>query len=187
MGKTVLLLMDLQQGILDRVEAKSEYLEQINKARNSARAANVQIIYVTICFRLGHPETSHRNMSMARVASLGGFVEGDATIAISPTVAPLQSDILVTKRRVSAFTGSDLEVVLRGLEAETLVLAGVATSGVVLSTVRQASDLDYRLTVLHDLCLDPDPEVHRVLVEKVFPRQTEITSLDEWVVRLDNK
>ncbi|KAL2815043.1 Isochorismatase-like protein [Aspergillus cavernicola] len=184
MGATVLLLMDLQEGILDRLEAKSEYLERINEARNAARAADVKIIYVTICFRPGHPETSHRNVSFAR---LEGFVEGDAAIAIPPTIAPLESDIVVTKRRVSAFAGSDLDVVLRSLEAETLVLAGVATSGVVLSTLRQAADLDYRLTVLQDLCMDLDPEIHRVLVDKVFPKQAQVASVDQWVASLGSK
>ena len=55
--------------------------------------------------------------------------------------------------------------------ADSLVLTGIATSGVVLSTLRQAADLDYGLTVLVDACADADPEVHRVLTEKVFPRQ----------------
>jgi nicotinamidase-related amidase len=64
------------------------------------------------------------------------------------------------------------------------VLAGVATSGVVLSTVRQAADLDYRLTVLADGCLDADPEVHRVLVEKIFPRQAEVTTVADWMANL---
>jgi nicotinamidase-related amidase len=81
---------------------------------------------------------------------------------------------------VSAFAGSDLDVVLRGLGAGTLVLAGIATSGVVLSTLRQAADLDYRLIVLADACLDADPEVHRVLTEKVFPRQAEVSTVAQW-------
>jgi nicotinamidase-related amidase len=89
----------------------------------------------------------------------------------------------VTKRRVSAFTGSDLAVVLRALGAGTLVLAGIATSGVVLSTVREAADLDFRLTVLSDGCLDADPEVHRVLTEKVFPRQADVCTIAEWTAR----
>jgi nicotinamidase-related amidase len=90
---------------------------------------------------------------------------------------------VVTKRRVSAFTGSDLEVLLRGLGAGTLVLTGIATSGVVLSTLRQAADLDYRLIVLEDACLDADPEVHQVLTQKVFPRQADVTTVAEWAAR----
>ncbi len=90
----------------------------------------------------------------------------------------------MTKRRVSAFTGSDLEVLLRGLGAGTLVLAGIATSGVVLSTLRQAADMDYRLIVLEDACLDADPEVHRVLTQKVFPRQADVTTVAAWATEL---
>ncbi|MEU1950129.1 isochorismatase family protein, partial [Streptomyces sp. NPDC020125] len=84
------------------------------------------------------------------------------------------------KKRVSAFAGSDLEMVLRARGITRLVLSGIATSGVVLSTLRQAADLDYRLTVLADGCADPDEEVHRVLTEKVFPRQAEVTTVEEW-------
>jgi nicotinamidase-related amidase len=82
---------------------------------------------------------------------------------------------------VSAFTGSDLEVVLRGGDVRHLVLAGISTSGVVHSTLREAADKDYRLTALSDLCADPDPEVHRVLLEKIFPRQAQVVTSAQWL------
>jgi nicotinamidase-related amidase len=53
-----------------------------------------------------------------------------------------------------------------------------------MSTLRQAADLDYRLTVLADGCLDADPEVHRVLLEKFFPRQAEVTTIAAWTAGL---
>ena len=68
--------------------------------------------------------------------------------------------------------------------ADHLVLAGIATSGVVLSTLRQAADLDYRLTVRAGGCLDADPEVHQVLLGKLFPRQAEVASVAEWAASL---
>jgi nicotinamidase-related amidase len=89
-------------------------------------------------------------------------------------------EVVVTKKRVSAFAGSDLELVLRAHEVTDLVLAGIATSGVVLSTVREAADRDYAITVLADLCLDGDDEVHRVLTEKVFPRQADVINSSDW-------
>jgi len=64
------------------------------------------------------------------------------------------------------------------------VLGGISTSGVVLSTVRQAADLDYRLTVLADACGDWDMEVHRVLTEKVFPRQAVVNTVADWTETL---
>jgi len=87
---------------------------------------------------------------------------------------------VVTKRRASAFAGSDLDLVLRTLDIDHLVLTGIATSGVVLFTVCQAADLDLGLTVLSDGCLDPDPEVHRLLTEKLFPRQADVLTIEEW-------
>jgi nicotinamidase-related amidase len=111
-------------------------------------------------------------------------VEGDASVQIPSSIAPLEGDILVTKRRVSAFSGSDLEIVLRSLSIDSLVLMGLSTSGAVLSTVRQAADLDYSLTILGDLCWDPKAEVHKVLLEQVFPRQARVVGADEWVEEL---
>jgi len=61
-----------------------------------------------------------------------------------------------------------------------MVLAGIATSGVVLSTLREAADKDYRITVLSDGCADADEEVHRVLTTKVFLRQADVMTVDEW-------
>jgi nicotinamidase-related amidase len=103
------------------------------------------------------------------------------TTQVVADLEPLSTEIVVVKRRVSAFTGSDLEVVLRAADVDHLVLAGIATSGVVLSTLREAADRDFRLTVLHDACADRDDEVHRVLTEKVFPRQADVVTVDEWV------
>jgi nicotinamidase-related amidase len=88
---------------------------------------------------------------------------------------------------VSAFSGSDLDVLLRANNIDSLVLCGIATSGVVLSTIRQAADLDYTLTVLSDACLDADPEVHNVLMTKVFVRQATVLTVEEWTSQLASK
>ena len=87
----------------------------------------------------------------------------------------------MTKLRVSAFAGSDLEVILRSRMIDTLILTGIATSGVVLSTLLEAADKDYGIVVLSDACLlDAAPEVHRVLIEKLFPRRADVLTVDEW-------
>ncbi|GHO87502.1 hypothetical protein KSZ_55080 [Dictyobacter formicarum] len=91
-----------------------------------------------------------------------------------------QRILLSTKCRVSAFSGSDLEMVLRAQDITHLVLCGIATSGVVLSTLREAADKDYQLTVLADCCIDSDEEVQRVLLSKVFPRQVDVLQAEIW-------
>jgi nicotinamidase-related amidase len=150
----------------------------------AARRAGVPVIYVRVAFREGLPEISRRNRTFSALAERGGFGENDPATKIHAGVAPAAGDIVVVKKRVSAFAGSDLKIVLRSLDADSLVLTGIATSGVVLSTLRQAADLDYELVVLRDGCADADPEVHRVLLEKVFPRQASVLSTDEWIAAL---
>lgn len=187
MDKTALLVMDVQRGIVGRFGDDRQYLQRLNAATEAARQAAIPVIYVVIGFRSGHPEISPRNKTFAAIMESGGFAHDDPATEIHPLVAPQPGDIVVTKRRVSAFTGSDLEVVLRGREVSKLVLTGIATSGVVLSTLRQAADLDYQLAVLSDGCLDADPEVHRVLTEKIFPRQAAVLTVADWSAAPPNR
>jgi nicotinamidase-related amidase len=178
MANTVLLVMDVQNTIVSRVE-DTLYLPRLAQAVKAARDNGTRVIHVVVGFRAGHPERNERNKIFAALPP-NVFTEDDPGAAIHPDLTPLPGETVVTKRRVGAFAGSDLELVLRAGDVDHLVLTGIATSGVVLSTLRQAADLDYRLTVLSDGCYDPDAEVHRVLVEKVFPRQAEVTTIDNW-------
>jgi nicotinamidase-related amidase len=140
---------------------------------------------VVVKFRHGYPEVSPNNKIFSTIKS-GAFplVENDPQTNVADALAPQAGDIVVTKRRVGAFSGSDLEVVLRSQGITHLVLAGISTSGVVLSTLRLAADMDYQVTVLSDCCLDRDEEVQRVLMEKVFPMQAEVITVDQWELRL---
>ena len=180
-GTQALLVMDMQQGIVDRYgEHDPGLLDRLAAALAAARAAAIPVIYVRIAFRPGYPEVSSDNRTFAALAQAAGYGMDDPGTQIPAVIAPRPDDVVVIKKRVSAFTGSDLEVVLRAKRIDTLVLTGIATSGVVLSTLREAADRDYRLVVLADGCADNDPEVHRVLVDKVFPRQAEISTVEEW-------
>jgi nicotinamidase-related amidase len=184
MTATALLIMDVQEGVVERVAPDQGYLARLAAAVSAARGAGIMVIYVTVAFRPGYPEISPRNKSFAAIAGTGRYIEGDPACRVPPAIAPAPGEAIVTKRRVSAFSGSDLDVLLRAGGTGHLVLAGIATSGVVLSTLRQAADLDYRLTVLADGCLDSDPDVHQVLMEKVFPRQAEVTGIAGWTASL---
>lgn len=109
--------------------------------------------------------------------------EGSAS-EVHPALGPLENDIVVTKHRVNAFLGTDLEMILLAQGIESLVLLGIASSGVVLSTLVHASDADYQLTVLRDCCADQDPEVHACLMEKVFPRRATVLDAEEFLAGL---
>ncbi|MDP9076866.1 MAG: cysteine hydrolase [Bacteroidota bacterium] len=177
---TALLIMDMQVGILGMFPDAAALISNVAKAIANARDKKIPVIYVTVGFRQGSPEISMNNKGFAAHKERFANTDMAEFTRVHPDLAPAQGEVSVMKRRVSAFTGSDLEVVLRSFNIQHMVLTGVATSGVVLSTVREASDKDYCITVLTDCCGDGDEEVHRVLTTKVFPRQAEVIALDEW-------
>ena len=177
---TALLVMDVQEATVRRLKDSTPLITALNKAIQAARNCKMPVIYVVVGFRKGYPEVSPSNKSFSTIKSGVMNFDTEEATKVHGSIAPSPGDIIITKKRVSAFTGSDLEVVLRSLEIKHLVLSGVATSGVVLSTLREAADKDYVITVLSDCCADMDDEVHRVLTTKVFPRQAEVISSERW-------
>lgn len=178
--RSALLVMDVQAGIIDRLPDPTAYVARVTDAVRAARSHAVPVIYVVVGFRAGMPEVSVNNQGFSIVKQQ----RPPHLIDPRPAITPEESELVVTKRRVSAFSGSDLEVVLRAGDINHLVLCGLATSGVVLSTVREAADKDYRLTVLADLCADVDAEVHSLLIGKVFPKQARVVDAADWIASL---
>ena len=177
---TALLVMDMQVAILGMLPDPATILGNVAKAIANARDKKIPVIYVVVGFRPGAPEINMNNKGFAASKERFAGVSSDEFIKIHPDVSPQAGEVTVIKRRVSAFTGSDLEVVLRAQGIQHIVLTGIATSGVVLSTTREAADKDYRITILADCCADGDEEVHRVLTTKVFPRQADVIALEDW-------
>jgi nicotinamidase-related amidase len=181
---TAVLAMDCQAGIVS-IYAKppEEFLQRSASVLQAARRAGMPVIHVQVGFRPGLPEVSPRNKLFAAVKSSSRhqeLFEGPAG-AIHPALGPQPEDILVTKHRVGAFTGTDLEMILRAQDIGTLVLFGTATSGVVLSTLLHASDADYRIVVIADCCADLDEELHATLLGKLFPKRAEVITAGDFV------
>src|ERR1700730_10690671 len=148
-SRPVLLLMDFLHGIVERLGSQS-VIAAADRAAKAARAAGIPVMFVRVAFRPGYPEVAESNASFSAVAARAGdaFTQDHPATQVHASLTPLDGEPVILKRRVSAFPGSDLDVLLRGAGADALILAGISTSGVVLSTLRQAADLDYRLTVL---------------------------------------
>ena len=117
----------------------------------------------------------------------GRLREGTSGAEIHDRVSPQPGDIVVTKRRVGAFSSTELETILRAKNINTLVLFGISTSGVVLSTIRWAADMDYSLVVIADACADRDSEVNRILMDKVFPWQATVVTTREFLYAIGAK
>src|ERR1700723_2744486 len=177
-----LLVMDYQVDTLTKVMTAAQSADAIACVPDliaMARDVGMMVIHVVVAFRPGHPEVSPRNPSFSALKANGMAGVGSEGAAIHPVAAAREGEPIVVKHRISPFVGTDLETLLRANGIDTLVLAGVHTSGVVLSTVRQAGDLDYRLIVVRDCCADPDADLHTMLLDIVIANQAAVVTTAE--------
>jgi nicotinamidase-related amidase len=175
--RTALLVMDYQGGILSRLGTAESLLASAADAIAVVRGRGGQIGYVRVAFEDADYDAVPPH---SRFASVGQDMHSDSpATAVHDSVAPEPGDITVRKTRVGAFSTTDLDQQLRERGITTLILAGISTSGVVLSTVRDAADRDYQVLVLADACADPAPGVHEFLTEKIFPRQARVITSAE--------
>jgi nicotinamidase-related amidase len=175
-ARTALLVMDYQPGIIERLEDGDALVARAQEAIAAARAAGATVGYVRVAFTDEEFDAMPDEAPMARVKQLPReqmHADSPAT-QVDERVAPADGDIVVRKTRVGPFLTTDLDEQLRARGIDTLILAGISTSGVVLSTVRDAHDRDYRLYVLADATADPLADVHAALIEKILPRQAEV-------------
>jgi nicotinamidase-related amidase len=111
---------------------------------------------------------------------------------IHPAITPQAGEPVLTKHRADPFSTTNeerardwrmMDELFKRQGIETLALMGIQTSGCVLSTIRWASGASthYQLIVLSDCCADRDDEVHRVLMEKMFPRQASVVTAKEFI------
>jgi nicotinamidase-related amidase len=180
-ARAALLVMDYQNGIVDMLGEPDDLLSRAEDAIATVRRAGGHVGYVRVAFDDAHlaaiPPTSRMG---ARVRTSPEALHNDSPgTAIHDRVAPVADDIIVRKVRVGAFSTTNLDGQLRERGVDTLILAGIGTSGVVLSTVRDASDRDYRVVVVSDATADPEPDVHAFLTERIFPRQADVIAVSE--------
>jgi nicotinamidase-related amidase len=178
---TAVLTLDCQVGVVEFVPGSEQIFARASRGVAAARDRKIPAIHVGIGFRPGYPEVPVDHPTFGMVRQSGKFVIGTKSAAFHPSIAPAADEVVIHKHRVSAFAGTDLEMILRAKGITHLVLFGIATSGIVLSTLRQAADLDFHCVVVADCCHDGDEEVHRVLTTKVFSRQATVVTTEEFI------
>ncbi|MET7841095.1 MFS transporter [Streptomyces sp. NPDC005356] len=179
---TALLVMDFQPAILAALpeDEAAALLDRVEKSIAEVRAHGATIAYVRVAFTESDwdavPAT---NKSFALAAQHRVMHHEEPTTAIHQRLAPRDGDIVVRKIRFGGMSTTDLDQQLRDRDITHLVLSGISTSGVVLSTVIDAADRDYQLYVLSDGVADSDADAHKVLLGNVFPSRAHIIDTAE--------
>jgi nicotinamidase-related amidase/predicted MFS family arabinose efflux permease len=179
-AQTALLLMDYQNAMLGSLPDAAPVIAGAQQALAWARKQAIRVVWVRVAFtEEDFARIPAHSKTFGPVAAGRYLLDGSEPAALHEAFEVGADDIQVRKTRFGAFSTTELYGHLRAEGVDTLVVAGISTSGVVLSTLRDAGDQDYRVFVLADATADPDPEVHRVLIEKVFPHQAEILDSGE--------
>lgn len=178
--KTAVLTLDFQKGIFDFAPASETIVPTAAKVIDFGRKKGFTVIHVGLGFSPGHPEISDRESRFLMVKKNNLFVKGSPSGEFHRSLVH-PSDLVIYKQRVGAFSENELHLTLRARHIENLVFFGISTSGIVLSTIRRAFDLDFQNVVIKDACFDPDPEIHRVLTEKIFPGQASVFSAEAFI------
>lgn len=184
--RTALLIADFYAAMMDTIPhaVDREVVTKTAALQRAARDAGVMVCYCATVFRPGYPEIGARNKTFGQRKASGQPAVFDPLAVIHPAVAPAAGEVVVGKHRVNALYGTGLDVALRANDIHNLIILGYATSGVVLSTVRYAADLDYNLFVVEDCCSDSDAEVHDFLTGRIFPRQAEVVQSRDVIAAL---
>ncbi|RAR53377.1 nicotinamidase-related amidase [Paraburkholderia unamae] len=180
-AQTALVVMHYQTDILGLFPSVAPTLLANTRALcDAARAKGVGVYFANLRFSPGYAEVSPLNRNGQGIKRLGLFLD-DGT---APQLNQQADEPLIAAHRASVFFGTGLEARLRARGIDSLILVGIATTGVVLSSVAYASDADFRLYTVKDCCHDPDTVVHEHLFDTAFDTRTTVLSLSDALVLL---
>lgn len=172
--RTALVLIDMQndvvKGRLPLTQEQQQVMDNCARLLKAARQKGIEVFMVKVDRRPDMADNRQTPIlgSEPRPAP-SRMVEGTYGNQIVDELKPEPSDFIISKRRVSAFEGTHLDLMLRSHGIDTLILGGVATNWGVESTARSASDRDYKLLVVSDCCYSFKPDHHNFAVTTIFP------------------
>jgi nicotinamidase-related amidase len=184
--RTAFLTLDIQTALVDfYAKAKEDFVGAVKSLLTCARNLNATVIHVKVGFRPGFPEVSDRNRLFSSLTKNPDYAKMLNTewLNLHPALEARPDEPVIAKSRISAFEGTDLSVLLRSKDIDTLVLFGIITSGVVLSTALEAMDQDYRVLIVGDACADSDPELHACLLDRLLAKRTDVVTTAQVVQR----
>jgi nicotinamidase-related amidase len=158
--------------------ARRGVLERAATAIERARAAGVPVIHVVVGFSPGYADWPASSELFASARDGDRVLLGTWGTQVHDALKPAPDEPVVEKRRVSPFFGTHLDVLLRNLGVNTLLLTGVTTDLVVLSTARDGHDRDYRVEVLEDATATDNQETHDAAL-RLMARTATVTTVEQ--------
>jgi len=168
LARAALLVIDMQHDFVDKTGAVPcdgafAVIPTIKTLIAEAHQAAVPVIFTREEHRAGKVDFGRE------LDGDEGFhcVEGTQGVEIVQELAPEEPDYVIAKRRYSAFFGTDLNVLLKGLGVDTLFLTGAATDVCVYATAIDAHQYDFFVRVIRDCVAGTSRAAHEAALAAI--------------------
>jgi ureidoacrylate peracid hydrolase len=187
---TALMVVDMQNGFCHddgsvnkvglpaaRLQPAIEPCVQLIAA---ARLAGIPVIYTRYMYRPDYTDGGVMVHELIPDLKNGRcLAAGTWDVEVLDELAPVNADYIIDKNRPSAFFATGLEPVLKGLAISDLVVCGVTTNCCVETTVRDASQRDYRTFVVQDAVAEYEDDRHAVALKSMGMLFAKLVSVDD--------
>jgi ureidoacrylate peracid hydrolase len=153
--RTAVIVVDMQhdfiaEGAPMETPAGRAMVPTVVELVNGARGAGATIVFTAHRHRHDGSDMGRFGDLYQAIRERRGLIEGESGSGLYPAFEPEAGDILISKRRYSAFFATDLDLILRERHLDTVVIAGVSSENCCLSTARHAMFLGYKVVFLAD-------------------------------------
>ncbi len=188
-SKTALLILDVQNEFVDpkskvgatgfaKIIEQRQIIPNIAKSQAALRAKGLPVAFVNVAYRADYADAISRSARLKHLMDMNAIVDGTWGTEFPDAIKPLASEIIFSKHAVNPFFNTQLLSWLLRQGVDTVALTGCHTHMVVDSAARYADDAGLVVKVIEDCCASPDPELHRIEIEKILPLFATITSLE---------
>jgi maleamate amidohydrolase len=190
--KAAVLVIDMQNDFLDPnaistlYPSSVEMIPYIRRLLNLAKSKGVTVFYTRGTVNPNGVGESLWRYKMRSHREGKTQIEGTRGWEITAELAPQQNDIVINKRRPSAFFHTDLDVFLRDLGVDTLIICGMSVSGCVRASVLDAFMRDYRCMIPRECVADRHPAIYEANMFDMDSKYADVITLEEACMYLES-
>ncbi len=154
-SRTALIIVDMEndfvaEGAPLRAKMAPAVVPPLKRALAHARKTGMRVIFTTHAHRRDGCDMGVFGRSKPPIVEGKALVDGEEGIEIYDELKPLPNEVVIKKRRYSAFYGTDLDIVLRSSGMEAVIITGVTTENCCHATARDALFHNYGVIFLSD-------------------------------------
>lgn len=192
---TALIIQDMQNDVIGERGAFAEtgapihaasqnVVANVARLADAARAAGVPVIHVHYIVEEGSVGLRPNAPLFAEIVETNALVRGSWGAAAIEGVEPVAGDHVVEKMRMNGFYETRLDILLRGLGVDSLVISGCYTNMSIEHTARHGADAGYTITVVSDGTSTTSDEWQHAALNYAMTNVGRVLTVDEAIAEL---